>query len=1450
MIKRVLAVFLTISLFITCLPYISVFALNEGKEYELINLNIENTAKGSEGKTISISWKNPDIPIDSIKIYDITGGDEILITDSVTTTPLSYVCYYVENLINSVIYDFKVSVLFEDNVKRDYFVSAVPSAGTNESLLSDGKWGFSYARYDSQSFYPAVFYNVLKDSSFDGGAAIKIVSNIENKKNGNYSILKCAFPNLEEGKKYNIKIRYKASYGTSPDIKLNNSYILGTLNMNTSSFAQKEISFVQGENINAQYLSFVTTDGFDEVIIDSISLYEYGKSTNLLNDYGSLSTLLENDLFISDFKDLSYGNMAKVSYNQPDTTRLSRIYVSDENGNYKLRSIIKRYGAQTINAKAFGLLEDCNNNIKITVVNKDYKESDGENYTAFTNSSSDFEFKLSDLNEKLSTLKMLINECNKKGLSVNYEIVNCATIEKFIDIMKEDFYVYNEFERANSYYDKLISLYEESYNNIQKYLDGTLEPKSVGEYVNNGIIIEGNNVVSMMKKDNVLEKSNVFLNGYGHFEYILNDFDKFNDFGANVTSLGVKFYDVVTKKNPCENWNIYQRGIIDYKVEMSTTEKLNGDYSLKITRDDEWANNKSFHVRQTVKVKPKTTYVFGLWAKAQNAKDCHFSGHGLIDSNYGLSQRERHDLSGSYDWKNFEFTYTTGENEYLFELIIPCLNKTEALYIDDVYVKTLNSDENLILNSGFENAYQKDEEFSIYDGHIQKLICDLNYAYENKLAVNLGFGIHFMPEYIFETYPDLKDENGVYPSYMGFNPTHPKIKEMITIFLNAVIPKIKDHPAIVGICVANEPNFQCFNTSYYEPLWQDYLKNMYSGSIEDFNNNCDTDYEDFGDIKFSHAQDFTPLKYHVLRYNDTIMYEYLTFLVSSVKNLAPNINVFAKNLPAIRAHGKKSLSHGIDIEKFVGIFDVNGCDAMHYIDHTEYPLLAKMEWYDLLSSVEDLPVFNTEDHLTRDNYSLNSCEDIVLTAYADMWQGAVHGRRASVVWMWDRDKTKLEGAYLNSNMLVRPDVVANNGKLFLDMQRLSNELYALNNSKKEVGILYSYNSMVYEPSYLNSVYLAYTNALYLGQRPLFVAESQLYKLSDLKILIIPEAISVFDKTYEEILKFKQNGGKLIIIGEESLSKNEFLKDRNVEDVKQDTTIIPIYEAQNSELANIEGLNGILKQVFEEEGLLNIKVLNFEDGSMAEEVEYTIGTLNGNMLINLCNYSYEEKEVYITHDGVEMENMDELISGKNIEGVIKLEPYKPVLIRYGYNKPSVSIDKISSDDTIVSTNASRIKKGIYKASASLDKDGFIYIAFYKDKKLCKVKKEAVTLGYGQNFYINLNSDEYDKIKVMVWYEDNILMPSIESIEMLKKEDEIISNVAYVDNMCYIFGNTPEAESAVSIVLYSKDKELLYVDEIISDQKGNFKFAIELDGSNEEISAKIKLSNCEALAFLIE
>ncbi|MCI5970986.1 MAG: beta-galactosidase, partial [Oscillospiraceae bacterium] len=962
--------------------------------------------------------KNPEKEIYKILLYDIGQGVELLVSDTISCKASEYVCYNIENLANNTMYSYKLTVLFADGNKRSYFVSAAPAAGTNEAFLSDGKWHISYARSTGKDCYPAVFYSVVNGNDFDGECAIKAISNIENAQNGTYSVLKCSFPTLSDGKTYTLKIKYKADAGTSPEIYAGNSKKLGTLDMNISSFAEKTFSFTKTASDGIEFLKFVTKSGYDEIIIDRISLFEENSTTDLLKNYGNLSDLTALQGCISDFEGYNNDEIGVVSFNQPTDARGSKIYSLDKNGNYVLRAIVKRYGVQNIKeAKIFGILKNAENNIKITTVNKDFSESGGEFFTLSTLGSEEFDEKISDLKTKLETLGKLMQKCAEKELSLDYETVNYKTIEKFIGIMEEDFYKYREFDRANSYYDALVSLYNESYADLQEYLSGTAMPKIVPSLTGKEIKIEKNDVVSETETDGYIEENSIFLNGYGHFAYTQNDYSDFDGFGANTVALSAKLYDTVTDAINIKNWNLYQYGTVEnFSAKQSGEEKRSGNYSLKITRADKWANARTFYLRQCVDAEPNTTYVFGLYAKAVNAKGCHFSGHGVIDSNYGLSQRLRRDISGTYDWTNFEFTYTTGANEHQFEILIPCENETEALYIDDVYVKKINTGENLLLNPSFEEI-EETGEFETYDGHIKSLVSALDYAYENNLKVTLGLGIHFMPDYIFAKYPDAKDENGTYPSYMGYNPTHPKIREMIEIFLNAVIPAIENHPALAAISISNEPNFQCFNTSYYEIPWQNWLKEKFSGDIEKLNATCNTSYTAFDNIKFSDAEEFTVLKNLLYRYNDTIMTEYLTHIAQTIRDIAPSVKIFAKNLPAIRAHGIKSLSHGIDIESLTGLFDVNGCDAMHYYYHSEYPLLAKMEWYDLLTSIEDLPVFNAEDHLVRDSASFDFGDIITKTAYADIWQGAVHGRRQSLVWLWDREKDKVTNSYLNANML-------------------------------------------------------------------------------------------------------------------------------------------------------------------------------------------------------------------------------------------------------------------------------------------------------------------------------------------------------------------------------------------------------------------------------------------------
>jgi hypothetical protein len=65
----------------------------------------------------------------------------------------------------------------------------------------------------------------------------------------------------------------------------------------------------------------------------------------------------------------------------------------------------------------------------------------------------------------------------------------------------------------------------------------------------------------------------------------------------------------------------------------------------------------------------------------------------------------------------------------------------------------------------------------------------------------------------------------------------------------------------------------------------------------------------------------------------------------------------------------------------------------------------KTAWYDFMGDVKDAPIFNSEDHIIGDRSKLYSDkENAWLAAFvgADMWQGAIHGRDASTIWVWER----------------------------------------------------------------------------------------------------------------------------------------------------------------------------------------------------------------------------------------------------------------------------------------------------------------------------------------------------------------------------------------------------------------------------------------------------------------
>ena len=105
-----------------------------------------------------------------------------------------------------------------------------------------------------------------------------------------------------------------------------------------------------------------------------------------------------------------------------------------------------------------------------------------------------------------------------------------------------------------------------------------------------------------------------------------------------------------------------------------------------------------------------------------------------------------------------------------------------------------------------------------------------------------------------------------------------------------------------------------------------------------------------------------------------------------------------------------------------------------------------------------MPVFNSEDHIIPD-YSTLYEKGLTRFVSADIFQVALHGRAASVIWVWE--KTGNPESLFYGNILQRPDALSAIGKASLDLNRLAYEINAFNEKDSDTAILYSNIERVY-----------------------------------------------------------------------------------------------------------------------------------------------------------------------------------------------------------------------------------------------------------------------------------------------------------------------------------------------------------------------------------------------------
>jgi len=532
-------------------------------------------------------------------------------------------------------------------------------------------------------------------------------------------------------------------------------------------------------------------------------------------------------------------------------------------------------------------------------------------------------------------------------------------------------------------------------------------------------------------------------------------------------------------------------------------------------------------------------------------------------------------------------------------------------------------------------------------------VCDR--AAAANVAVNLLLSPHYFPQWALDKWPELKDCSGGFFKYCVHDPN---ARAVVERSLRHVIPMIKDHPAIHSLCLSNEPlavDLQhCRITAKTWPAW---LKKRHL-SLENLNRRWATNYVDFASIPVPPpAISATPATLDFIRFNQESFAEFHRWMADVIHSMAPDMPVHAKIM--MGAHFQKTL-HGfwsVSPELFAGLSQYNGNDA--YNMYSQNNGLWINGWrhcqagYDFQRSMADLPVFNSENHIIVDrDHDAIPPEHL----YSVLWQNAIHGQSSTTLWVWERTDSHNSG--LSGSILHRPDCVEAVGRCNLDLNRLANEVAAIQNLPPSITLLWSPSSVVLGSEHEHHLSEAYEAANFLGQPLGFATERKLAELArtgrmprpldSTKVLILPEVTHLPDDARTGLVALQAAGVRIVVYGE-SATKSDYNEPRTPGD----------YETLPEAFDSGE-LFTLLKERAAAWNLPATWLLTDPAGNPVFGVEIRSASDANGGVASVCNHLREARTVSLAgfKKGSSARN---LITGETLGELFVIKPMVPMLI---------------------------------------------------------------------------------------------------------------------------------------------------------------------------------------------
>lgn len=883
-------------------------------------------------------------------------------------------------------------------------------------------------------------------------------------------------------------------------------------------------------------------------------------------------------------------------------------------------------------------------------------------------------------------LKELLDECAKKGITTDYETVAYNSMSVAIDNIEKDYIPANIMYKMFYTERAADEIYEEAVKNLEAYLAGEKEPFTVPKYVTSELKKKGLSYYAQTDNHGVKEERPFFFVGYGCFSQSFDRIPIWNkDF--NMTSIGMESGTSNTFQNasPIDGWSLQTYGSPAGSIGPDTEVFCEGTSSLKFSMQSPWAPNTFYMAVQFVAVEPGKTYTFKGKAKAENATGAQITADTWANFT---------SMDGTYDWRDFECKYTPGSGKYNTMINLQISNTTGGFWLDDLRFIDDETGENLLVNGSME----KNTQILVFSPHstIEGVCKYLEEAEKYNMSIDVMVAPHYFPN-TSKLYPDMQRPP---MGFIDYDPNDQRTRALNEEHIRLLVRAIKGYKSLATISLTNEPEFHpsSFGDTYLEP-WHDYLRTVYNDDINALNEAYRSEYTSFDEVDFNYKVDDIAKRYDYDTFATQEFLRWHKWMADIIREEAPGIPIGTKNMGYVYDHSETALmTKGMNQQDYAEILDVNSCDADNYLTRLVEPLRKEI-WYDYLTGIKYGPIHNYEDHIAWD-FDPYYGMDMADYMSQDIWQGAIHGRAWDSIWLWD----KIDGIQ-DGTISYRPDAVWQISKAAMDLNRNSYEVEAIQQEPREIGIIYSDASMMYNTVALHNAYEFYAGSLFNGIKPHIIPDRQLEQMQNYKVVFVTNLTYAKKEILEELKKYIDNGGKVIISGTDSLKMNERNLPNDEELVKYIYDRSEVYEYigtnNSSSTPGGEGAFKQVKQLAKDLGIPCVDVVDAKTGEDVYKVESNIGVYNGKLIINMENF-LADRDVNVYVNGVKLTNLKDLRDGGTYTDTVTLRQYYPRLFEAEIDTPFLDTFEHWSKDEVKKLADTGIVKGISNSRFAPDK----------------------------------------------------------------------------------------------------------------------------------------------------